>query len=163
MTSGAVGAYLGVPLVSGGHVVGALCAYDEVPRAWDAADVSLLELLAEAVTSELHLTVLEASYAEDRRIWQLAVDAAGVGAFDWDLVTDELRWDERLLALFGIERERFSGTIGAFNEFVHPEDRDRVAQALRGAIATKGTFTRSTGSAARRGGPLGLGPGPGLR
>ena len=25
-------------------------------------------------------------------MWQLAVDAAGIGAFDWDLSTGELRW-----------------------------------------------------------------------
>ncbi len=140
VVSGTVRSYLGVPLASGGHVVGALCAYGDDTRDWDETELSLLSLLAEAVTSELHLAVLEASYAEDRRIWQLAVDAGGVGAFDWDLTTGELRWDERLLALFGIDRESFGGTIEAFNEFVHPEDRERVAQALRGAVDTVGAF-----------------------
>ena len=36
--SGQVGAYLGVPLVGGeGQVLGALCVYDDVPRAWTDA------------------------------------------------------------------------------------------------------------------------------
>ena len=34
-------------------------------------------------------------------LWDLAMDAAGVGIFDWNLLTGELRWDDRLLDLFG--------------------------------------------------------------
>lgn len=77
---------------------------------------------------------------EDRLAWQLAVDAAGVGAFDWDLVTGELRWDERLLELFGLCPETFGGTIEAFNDLVHPDDRARVSQALEGAVASCGVY-----------------------
>ena len=39
--------------------------------------------------------------------WQLAVDAAGVGAWEWDLRTAALRWDDRLLLLFGLDRATF--------------------------------------------------------
>ena len=49
-------------------------------------------------------------------MWQLAVDAAGIGAFDWDLRTGALRWDDRLLTVFGLTREQFGGTIEAISE-----------------------------------------------
>ncbi|SDE22832.1 SpoIIE family protein phosphatase [Nocardioides lianchengensis] len=136
VTSGVVGSYLGVPLVADGHTVGALCVFDRAPREWSEQDVSLLEQLAGPVLAELELAALTASYDDDRLLWQLAVDAAGVGVFDWDLATGELRWDERLLVLFGLTRETFGGTIEAFNASVHVEDRERVAAALSGAIAT---------------------------
>ena len=70
----------------------------------------------------------------------VAVDSAGIGAFDWELASDQLRWDERLLELFGLERETFGGTIGAFNQFVHADDLDRVTRALTGAVETCGEF-----------------------
>lgn len=73
--------------------------------------------------------------------WELAVDAAGVGAFDWDLATGDLRWDERLLALFGLDHATFGGTIEAFNRRVHPDDLPRVSAALDAAIAGCGTYT----------------------
>ncbi|WP_459969290.1 SpoIIE family protein phosphatase [Nocardioides pyridinolyticus] len=76
----------------------------------------------------------------DRLAWRLAVDAAGVGAFEWDLVTGELRWDERLLELFGLDERAFGGSITAFNERVHPEDLDRVSEALRTAVETCGEY-----------------------
>ena len=77
----------------------------------------------------------------DRVALRLAIDAAGVGAFVWDLVSGRLRWDDRLLELFGVDRASFGGTIEAFNEFVHPDDLPRVSAALERAIASCGEFT----------------------
>jgi PAS domain S-box-containing protein len=76
----------------------------------------------------------------DRVAWRLAVDAAGVGAFVWDLVTGSLRWDGRLLELFGLDETTFGGTIEAFNRCVHPDDLPRVSHALDHAIATCGDY-----------------------
>lgn len=76
----------------------------------------------------------------ERVRWELAVSAAGIGAFDWDLVTGELRWDDRLLALFGVRRDDFGATIEAFDALVHPEDRPRVTEALRLAVETCGEY-----------------------
>ncbi len=78
--------------------------------------------------------------ASDRVAWQLAVDAAGVGAFVWDLVADRMRWDERLLELFGLDEETFGGTIESFNRCVHPDDLPRVSAAIERAIATCGDY-----------------------
>lgn len=138
--SGRVGAYLGVPLRVDGEPVGALCVYDEEPRAWTTDDAQLLEELVAPVVAELQLSALTQEYESERLVWQLAVDAAGVGAFDWDLVTGELRWDSRLLDLFGLDRTTFGGTIEAFTAALHPDDRDRVAHALTEAIDGIGPY-----------------------
>lgn len=136
---GGVRTYLGVPLRVGGGtddpdeepvVVGALCVYDDEPRSWTEAEVTLLNELSGPVIAELELAALRAEYDDDRVAWQLAVDAAGVGAWDWNLATGELRWDDRLLAIFGLTRDTFGGSIEAFNATVHPDDRARVSAAL---------------------------------
>nr|WP_240896909.1 SpoIIE family protein phosphatase [Kineococcus vitellinus] len=145
VTSGAVGAYLGVPLVgSDGHVVGALCVLDPAPRAWSSTDVDVLAGLAGAAASELELSALSLQHESDRLRWQLAVAAAGVGGFDWDLRTGALVWDEQLLGMFGYGPDAgggsgFDGTIEAFEARVHPDDLPRVRQALQQAIAACGT------------------------
>ncbi len=72
--------------------------------------------------------------------WELAMAAAGLGSFDWDLVTGRLTWDERLIELFGYVRDGFDETIEAFNQRLHPDDRARVALALETAIATCGEY-----------------------
>jgi PAS domain S-box-containing protein len=69
---------------------------------------------------------------------QLAIDAAGIGTFDWDLVSGRLSWDARLIEMFGYQAESFEQTIEAFNARLHPDDAPRVAEALQIAIATHG-------------------------
>jgi PAS domain S-box-containing protein len=75
-----------------------------------------------------------------RALWDLAVDAAGVGTFDLDLATGALVWDDRLIELFGYDRATFDRTMEAFNRRVHPDDLPRVLTALQQAIDTCGTY-----------------------
>ena len=77
----------------------------------------------------------------DRVALRLAIDAAGVGAFVWNLVSGRLRWDARLLELFGLDETTFGGTIEAFNERVHPDDLARVSGALGRAISACSDYT----------------------
>ena len=84
--------------------------------------------------------VLSRALETDRLRVELAVDAAGIGSFDWDLVTGRLSWDERLLAIFGYDREGFDQTIDAFIARCHPDDRERVSEALQTAIETGGEY-----------------------
>jgi PAS domain S-box-containing protein len=69
---------------------------------------------------------------------ELAIEAAGIGSFDYDLVTGRLVWDERLIELFGYQQEGFAGTIGAFFARLHPEDVERTAAALQATIDDRG-------------------------
>jgi len=114
--SGEVVSYLGVPLFAPeqGHVVGVLAVFGPDPRAWSEGDVVLLSQLAAPTASELELSALTAEFETSRLRWGLAIDAAGVGSFDWDLITGRLSWDDRMLELFGYTRGGFSDEIAAF-------------------------------------------------
>ena len=139
--SGLIGAYLGIPLrVADGEPVGVLCALDGEPRQWADHDVTLLRQLADSVGTELQLMALTAEYEAHRLRFELAIDAAGIGSFDWNLDTGRLLWDDRLLSLLGYERAEFDESIGSFLARVHPDDRERTQEALRAAIETVGDF-----------------------
>ena len=141
VATGDVGSFLGVPLVSDdGQAVGALCVYGPGPRSWSARDVTTLEHLADSVVAELELAALSAEFETGQVVWRLATDAAEVGAFDLDLLNGELRWDDRLLELFGLDRATFSGSMESFNKAVHPEDLPRVLAALDTAVQTCGDY-----------------------
>jgi diguanylate cyclase (GGDEF)-like protein len=54
--------YAGVPLSApGGQIIGTLCAMDQAPRAFDAADLATLTDLASVVVGELELRMLAAT------------------------------------------------------------------------------------------------------
>jgi PAS domain S-box-containing protein len=71
---------------------------------------------------------------------ELAIDAAGIGSFDWDLLTGRLSWDEQLMTLFGYRADGFDETIDAFTARLHPDDRDRTLQSLQRAVDSCGTY-----------------------
>jgi PAS domain S-box-containing protein len=141
VTSGAVRAYLGVPMRGqDGYVVGALCVFSPHARDWSETDVAVLGDLAAAAVTELELTALAVDLEAARVRSELAVAAGGVGTFDWDLVTGELRWDERLLEMFGYAVDDFGRDIEAFNARLHPDDLPRVGAALQRAVEECGPF-----------------------
>ncbi|WP_255491787.1 MULTISPECIES: SpoIIE family protein phosphatase [unclassified Actinotalea] len=70
----------------------------------------------------------------------LAVVAAGIGTFDWDLATGELAWDAQLREVFGVGDGGFDGTIEGFHRRVHPDDLARVTGALAEAVERCGEY-----------------------
>ncbi len=139
--TGHVGAYLGVPLVSdSGRVLGALGVLDAAPRAWTEQDRILLQHLVTPVVADLELAELSAAHEDDHVIGQLAVAAAGIGTFDWDLRGGIFAGDERLLELLGTSHAEFDHTIEAFEALVHPEDRGRLRESLADAVRVCGDY-----------------------
>jgi serine phosphatase RsbU (regulator of sigma subunit)/PAS domain-containing protein len=141
VVDGTVAGYLGLPLaVFDGQVVGALSAFGREPRDWSDADVALLRQLGDSVAVELQLAAQARELESSRLAFELAIDAAGIGSFDWDLVTGRLVWDGRLKELMGFARDSFDETIDAFTAAVHPDDRVRTTEALQQAIETVGEY-----------------------
>ena len=138
VTSGAVGTYLGVPLLAAdGSAIGAFCVFGPEPRTWLPADVALLTELAGAVMAELELAALSVQYETDRQRWDLALEAAGIGVFGLDLVTGRLEMDERMAGLLGLSAGQGVLTLGQALPRIHPEDRP-VVEAAIAAVATSG-------------------------
>jgi PAS domain S-box-containing protein len=64
----------------------------------------------------------------------LALEAAHAGTFRVDLETRELRWSRSLSALYGLPPDEAPENFDAFVALVHPDDRERLAAAVRRAI-----------------------------
>ena len=67
----------------------------------------------------------------------LAAEATGLGTWDYDLVTGELRWDERCKEIFGLPPDA-GVSYEAFLEVLHPEDRQRVDRVVGRALDPEG-------------------------
>ena len=65
---------------------------------------------------------------------RLAAEAARLGYWDWDIVSDSITWSDSLAQISGTTPERFGLTFEGFLGLVHPDDRDRVAASVRRAV-----------------------------
>ncbi|MEI4271813.1 SpoIIE family protein phosphatase [Klenkia sp. LSe6-5] len=131
----------GYPLVDGhGAVLGSLCAIDRTPRRWSERDLDLLAGLAAACSTDLQLRLERSASDTHRSRLELAISASAVGTFDWDLSGDGMLWDPPLVAMFGYTPEDFTPTTASFYRRLHPDDAERVTQAITTAIDTRGEF-----------------------
>ena len=88
--------------------------------------------------AERHRARADLQEAEDRL--RLALEGAGTGIYDYDLVTGALTWDARTRALFGLSPDDPVSYEGAFLPGVHPEDRERADRAVQDAIGSPDGF-----------------------
>jgi PAS domain-containing protein len=112
---------------------------DEIGLLWQ----SLSQLLQKVTEQEnqlvasnqlLHLELSDRAKAEvllqqSEEHLRLALEAARIGIWDWNILTDKITWSDNYALLFGLEPGTFNGTYEAFNEWVHPEDRESITQA----------------------------------
>ena len=68
---------------------------------------------------------------------QTAVDAAGVGTWDYDLLANTLTWSPRCKELFGVPAEA-AVTYADFVALVHPDDRATTVAAVEQAFDPAG-------------------------
>src|SRR5215210_5703833 len=70
---------------------------------------------------------------------RLAIEAAGVALWSWNVDTDELTMDERAFALWNVPH-RDTVTFEDLSAHIHPADRDRVRAAFAATRAVLGAY-----------------------
>ena len=103
------------------HLVGVVLVAGAGVGSW------LLAVRREAFEEELDAT---RTVVELGQRLGLAVEAAGLGTWRWDLVSGAVSWDRGIERLFGLPSGRFGGTFEDWIAAIHPEDRDGVRQAV---------------------------------
>ena len=125
---------------SAGELLGTFAFYYRTPRRPDEQDLAAIDVLVGTValiidrSRGLALGHRLQDEAARRLGLELAVEAGGVGTFDWDLVSGALVWDEQLLDLFGVEDRQGGMTIDDFFALLYPADRPRVQEQLDRAV-----------------------------
>jgi PAS domain S-box-containing protein len=79
----------------------------------------------------------EALRASEAKL-RLAVAAAGVGLWSWDIEGDDVVWEDALCVIFGLPPGAFPKTRGEYLALIHPEDRERVQRIIRRGIEAGG-------------------------
>lgn len=89
------------------------------------------------------VTVQERARAEAERREAVLAEAqtiARFGSWEWDVRADRVDWSDELYRIYGYEPGGLDVTFGRYLEHVHPDDRDRVAGTIGGALESAGTF-----------------------
>ncbi|MDB5350247.1 MAG: multi-sensor hybrid histidine kinase [Planctomycetota bacterium] len=66
--------------------------------------------------------------------FRLAQQAANVGTYDWDLVTNEVIWSDGVFESVGLVPGSVPPTMDLWMEFLHPDDQEGSSSVVREAI-----------------------------
>lgn len=80
------------------------------------------------------LAEVEKLFAESKERLKLAVDAAGLGTWDYNTLTGELIWDHRCKEMFNLSAKD-PITYQRFINLIHANDKIKVDEALKDALA----------------------------
>jgi len=77
----------------------------------------------------------EEALRENERQLRLALMAGRMGTWEYDLVSNQIRWSPEIERMHGIAEGSFDGTFEAFQRDIHPDDRTLVAETMHRDIA----------------------------
>jgi PAS domain S-box-containing protein len=78
---------------------------------------------------------IDAALRESEERLRLTIDAGKCGIWDWDIAANHVTCSARVYELHGLAPETFGGRAEDFLAVIHPEDVDRVADAIRQTLA----------------------------
>ncbi|MEO8456463.1 MAG: PAS domain S-box protein [Chloroflexota bacterium] len=118
------------------YVFGIMTAHTAQKRKFTPEDVAFLTAVARAIASSLHRRDTERALRESDERLRLAMDAGGMGTWEWDLRENEVVWSDTLERIHGLEPGEFDRTPASFFGFVHPEDHDEVEKTITAAMTS---------------------------
>ena len=135
---------IALPLIANDKPFGAITIYAAEPNAFDDAEVKLLIELAQdlaygivALRTQKARTLAEKALEKSEEQLSLALNAADMGMWDVNLVTNEVTWSNAHERLFGLEPGTFDGRFETFYACLHPDDHDALTQAANRAISER--------------------------
>ncbi|MCP4132710.1 MAG: PAS domain-containing protein [bacterium] len=104
-----------------------------------------LEELVEKRTAELEKEIIERKQVEaalrrnEARI-RHAQEIAGLGYWDWNVVTGELYWSDQIYIHYGFEPQEFLPTFETFSSIVHPDELAFVQRNVNEALQNNAAY-----------------------
>lgn len=133
-----------LPLIWQHTLLGTLNIYTSDADPLEPSDIDLLQELADDLTYGImalrtrtaHQNTKTALKRSEERL-RIALEAAQVGMWDWNLLTGEIQWTDGHEQLFGMTSDSFDGRYETFEQYIHPDDRTGLAQAVEQAKQRK--------------------------
>jgi PAS domain S-box-containing protein len=139
--------YACAPLITpDGAAVGLLAVGDPEPHLQDEEELAealrdLAELATDHLLADARRLAVERGRRLDRQRRDLALEAGGLGEFEWDLTEDRMVVNEQMKAMTGLTQDSTGGEHGDVSfKFVHPDDREALRAEVDRSLRTTGRY-----------------------
>ena len=123
-----------IPIKTNSEIIGVIQINDKRKNILTYDVIRTLEIIGSSIGIAFSRDRAIKDLELNERRYRLAQKAGNIGSWDWDIVTNELVWSEKIEPMFGFAKGKFKGTYEAFLECIHPEDRDFVADSVNDCL-----------------------------
>jgi PAS domain S-box-containing protein len=109
--------------------------YITKPIQWPVLSHRIRYLLAASCAMQQLRQQPEQAQLQEAQI-KIALEAARMGTWDWDIIANQVTWSDNKENLFGLEKGTFDGKYETFLSCIHPQDRDFVNSSVMQAVQT---------------------------
>jgi PAS domain S-box-containing protein len=134
-----IGATICMPLVRGERLVALMAIHDRDPHYWSDYELTVIREVTARSWAHVERVRSEAIRRDREERLRIAMDAAQMGTWDWDLITARGSWSERTLEIMGVTGAQEITPEMRYNS-IHPDDRDWVGRAVAESIQTGSDF-----------------------
>ncbi|MDX1615295.1 MAG: GAF domain-containing protein, partial [Candidatus Promineifilaceae bacterium] len=136
----AVKAGFALPVMVEGQVAAVLEFFssDEI-----GVDPEFLDMMSHIATQLGRTIERQRAMEQLRREEMLLAQAeriAHLGSWQWDLRSSSVTWSEELCRIYGLEPAQAESSFTAFLERIHPEERQRIREAIEDSVRHKRSF-----------------------
>lgn len=137
-TGGPFRSIIATRLQSAGRDVGVLEFYGSQPRAWTQEHFRLVQWIAAHCGLVLEIIRLRRELRDSGQQLRLAMEAAQMGSWAYDLSEHVCEYDTRSQALYGVSQARVAHDAGGVSKLICSDDVPRMWEAVRRACDPAG-------------------------
>ncbi|HEY9646004.1 MAG TPA: PAS domain S-box protein [Chroococcidiopsis sp.] len=118
-----------IPIMGDEALLGVLCFFSTTPQKDDSELIRIMEAIGSQIGQFMERQRSETALRQSEELQRMALNAANMGAWDWNIQTGEEFWSAEAAAIFGFKPDVFSNSYEEFLNCVHPDDRPIVIEA----------------------------------
>ena len=127
------------PIVSGEKLLGVIEFFSREIRQPNDGLLALVAGTGSQIGQFLEQKRSEEALRQSEEQLQLALDAANMGVWNYDVRTGTVKWSRSLEMIHGLEPGTFGGTFDDYLKDIHPEDREYVMGSLARTVDQSAT------------------------
>jgi len=118
------------PILSEEKIFGVMEFFSHEIREPDDALLQMFSSIGSQLGQFMERKQAEEAFRQSEEQLRLALEAANMGSWEYDLQTAVVKWSSGLEAIHGLAEGSFGGTFDDYQKDMHPEDHQRVMETL---------------------------------
>ncbi len=142
---------LGIPMILQGQVTGVIGLAHTEFHPFSEVQIFALERFAELASVALdNARLFQASRDEltnrqkaqdellkSKEQLNLALDAANMGSWTWDIKTNQVTWSQQVYRIFDVSPDEFQGNFESYIKYIHPADAKRITHMIEESLQSR--------------------------